>query len=433
MPNGRIVKPSLASLKSVLRPSVIGRSVLNVLFGQGVVYLISVVQITYLTSIFPPSSYGILAFCQTIATLSLVWTSYATNNTGVMALRAARDDAERSEVFSDHMSAQLMLLLVALIVLFIVLGFTFLHENWHIYAVVTASLLGTVLWPAWTMVAFERFKFLSVTNALIRIGPFFALLLFVRQPSQIFEAALCLFLPSLVILPGIVLPVRRTGVLAKLHLSIDRGLTVIRRDFGLAVSSWLNYMFTAYPILLAKFALAPEAFGLYAFADRFRALAASLIGVVALVFYSRFCAHLTGKGGLARFGQLSLVAIVGFASLIAVFLMVCAGWIIQIIGSEAYQPAFWAVRVLAASIPVLAFNFYLGYFIVPAYKLAKSHVIVVSAAMAAGCATIGLLPVSGPTQIAAIVLAVEVARAITSCIVIHRSGVRILSLSVPSG
>lgn len=421
-------------LHGMLR-SGLGKSVINMVFGQGLIYATSIAQITWMTSVFPPHAYGILAFGQTLLSLSLFWTAYAVNNTGVMGFRTAAGPDARRAVFGEQLSAQLMLQAAIIPPLFLAIIATDMRADWPVYLVVCASMIGNILWPAWVMVALERFRVISLVNTLLRVMSLVLLLAFVRHREQLLEAALCLFAPQLLILPVAWWHMRGLDLLRTRDFSLAAGWRVIQRDFHIALMNWINFAFTSLPVFLAKSTLDPSQFGLYAFADRFRALCAGFLGVIAMVFYSRFCSHLrtdVEHTGLARFGRLSLAAIVGLGALMGLALLATTEPIIHLLGSRAYLPSFRAVQTLALAVPFAAFNYFIGYFILPTYRLSRIQTALTVVALILGAlAGLGGLATSA-AAVAAIVLMLEAARALASVALLRLAGVRLLALKQPA-
>jgi O-antigen/teichoic acid export membrane protein len=400
--------------------------------GQGVVYLVSIGQITYLTSIFSPGSYGVLAFGQTLAALSMVWTSYAVNNTGVAAITAATTLGCRTRILWQHLAAQVLLLGAAWLVLALSLLFSPLRNDWPIYAIVGVSMLGQVLWPGWVMTALEQFRIVSLITTCTRILSFVALAVVVHDNSQIFAASLCLFLPSLIPIPVGIAVLFLSGKLSWQRPTMAGGMAILKRDFGLAASNWLMFFCSAFPIFFAKFILSPAGFGLYAFADRFRALAATFIGLIAMVLYSRFCKHLADERELPRFGRLALTGILVVSIAITTAIIAGAEIIVDILGSAAFQAGTTPLRILALTIPIAAFNYYVGYFIIATYRLVRQQVAGLAVSIAIGMVVMYLVPIQSALGIASIVLAFECLRATISVLTLQYYQLNLFSLTPPS-
>jgi O-antigen/teichoic acid export membrane protein len=281
-----------------------------------------------------------------------------------------------------------------------------------VLALALASLLLTVCWPAWVLVAEEDFSAVSIGNTLARVVSLAMLLLFVRHSDQLERAAFCLLSPVIVSMAFGLPRLIRSHRISRIGWDKIHPGRVLVGDFWVALSNWATFGFTVTPIFLAKGVLDPFSFGIFAFSDRFRSLASVLLALVTQVMFSRYSFYMGQRDARAnRIAKMSLAMALGLSVVILGAVWLFGGILIDIIGSKKFLSARYAMIILMASLPAYSFNMFVSQFSVFSFNFAKEYMAICLAVIAAGLLFAILGGAKSPVELATIYLTMEIARA----------------------
>ncbi len=193
---------------------------------SGIGYVYPILVFVYIARILHPEGLGSASFASSIASTFAIFTGLG------MPLYGLRSVAEKRDHSSGGMSELISELLVVRIVsgvvswlAFLVVTKILLHSNETLLMVYGFSILIAILDCSWLYKGMEDYTPLAWISALVRFGGLVALLLFVREETDILKYA-----GISVLIPGAISLVEIAYAERKWNLQILRGLYNIVHD-----------------------------------------------------------------------------------------------------------------------------------------------------------------------------------------------------------
>lgn len=412
----------------MLKPQSLRKSMGSLMVGQIINYLIVLVQIPYLTRHLSPEGFGIYAFANTLMLVGVNFIGYAVNTSSTFLFRKyVNSPVRRSLVFWNQLGVQIILAVTAsaLMLAWIALS-TELRKDGAVYLILIASFFFTAIYSPWVLAALEKFRVISMLITGSRILTLALMVLTVRDPGDVAWAFAAVILPNTLAAVGIYTWALRSGAVRPVPIRRWRPLMVLRRDFFIAMNIYAAIAFSYVGIILAKFLIEAHEYGLIAFADRFRWIAQIILPTFGTVLFSRYCGEraMSVERG-AAFGRKSAIVLALFGLAIGLGLAVLIKPAILVLGGRAFLPAAVPLLIVAATIPLIAINYYLTYFVVNVFDLGRLQLIVFVMAGVAVALALVLRQHATPTYVMAVIGTGELVRAVFSWAIIHASGMHV--------
>lgn len=417
----------------MLKQQSLKKSVGALMTGQIFNYLIMLIQIPYLTRHLSPEGFGVYSFVNTLMLVGVYFIGYAVNNSGTFLFRKfVNSPIKRSTVFWNQLSLQCLFAALASVIMLIwIANSQTLQANHTTYLLLILNFFFTALYCPWILSSLEKFKTISMLMTACRIATLILMFVFVNSPDDVALAFGAVIFPNALVALWFIIYILKQGIIVPIAPSRWRPFMVIKRDFPIALSVYATIGFSYIGIILAKFLVDGHDYGLIAFADRFRWIVQAIIPTFGAVLFSRYCgerAQSSMRGAL--FGGKSALALTGFGLIIALGLAIGAKPAIWLLGGSAFEGSYVPLLIVAASIPLIAINYYMTFFIINVFGLTSRQLFVLC--VTSSIMALALVMKENPTPIwvVSVISAGELARAIFTWLNIKTAGHHILKPGV---
>jgi PST family polysaccharide transporter len=330
---------------------------------QALGYLLPLITLPYVTRVLGVEAWGTVALVQIILGYFLLVTNWGFNLSATRKVAACRNDVEKlSQIFMATWVAQWILCLLACLVLCMFVGVLPYFEKFGKFYLLGSTLIfGNVLFPVWFLNGLERMRELAILQIATRCIAVPLIFLIITTPE---DAPLLLGIYGLT---GIL-----SGALAvfwiKKNLNLSWKMPTRSEVYGefkegasvFMSTVWISCYTTITPIILGSIS-GVSAVGYYAFADRFRSLAQSLVSPISTAIFPRL-SHLFAQNKqeakMLLFRSAKLILLLSGA--ISLILWILAPYIVLLMGGESFAPAITALKWLAPLPFVISISNILG-------------------------------------------------------------------------
>jgi PST family polysaccharide transporter len=330
---------------------------------QALGYLMPLITMPYVTRTLGVDAWGTVALTQVVLGYFSLVTAWGFNLSATRKISAYRNDIEKlSQIFMSTWIAQWILCMGACLILFLFIRFVPYFEKTSSYYLFGSTLiLGNVLFPIWFLNGLERMKELAVLQISTR---FIAVpLTFILITSQS-DAPLLLGISGFTgVLSGFLSIIWiRKNLQIRWHIPTIRQIyTEFKEGRSIFLSTiWISCYTSITPIVLDAIS-GVGAVAYYAFADRFRNLAQSILNPISQALFPRL-SHLFAQNDEEAKGLVikssKLILLVSFSSSLILWLF--ASYIVILMGGESFRPAIAVLRWLAPLPFVISLSNILG-------------------------------------------------------------------------
>lgn len=412
----------------MLKQQSIKKSISSLMAGQIVNYAIILVQTPYLTRHLSPEGFGVYSFANTLMLVGIYFIGYAVNNSATFLFRKyANYPARRSIVFWNQVSVQFVLAGVStlLMALWVWLSAD-LQKNTAVFVILIINFFFTAIYCPWVLAALERFRTITLLTTGARILTLLLMVSTVRDPGDVAWAFAAVILPNALIAIWFYVWAVKSGAVRPVPPRKWQPLMVLRRDFFIAMTVYAAIGFSHIGMILAKFLLSGHDYGLLAFADRFRWIVQVIVPTFGAVLFSRYCGEraISAERG-ASFGGKSALVLLAFGVVVGLGLAVFAKPAIWLLGGPEFASALMPLLIVSATIPMIAINYYLTFFVVNVFKLAKHQLLAFAATTVAVVAALTLKANPTPAYVIAVIGGGELMRALLTWLIVRASGMHV--------
>jgi len=330
---------------------------------QALGYVLPLITMPYVTRVLGVEVWGTLALVQVVLGYFTLVTNWGFNLSATRKVAAHRSDLEKlSQIFMATWLSQWILCIVACLILILLLRYVPYFEGASRYYLLGSTLIvGNVLFPVWFLNGLERMKELASIQILARFIAVPLTFILIKDQSDGplllgisgFAGILAGFLSILWIKKNLHL-VWKMPTIGQVYAEFKEGSSVFLSTV------WISCYTTITPIILGSIA-GVSAVGYYAFADRFRNLAQSILNPISQALFPRL-SHLfenNQQEAKALIIQSSkIILLVSISSSLMLWLL--APYIVVMMGGESFRPAITVLRFLAPLPIVISLSNILG-------------------------------------------------------------------------
>jgi len=322
----------------------------SLLLIQGASFLLPLVTFPYLVRVLGPESFGAMNFAAAITAYGALLADYGFNLSGSKLIAEARNDQnEINRIFWSIMSAKLLLAVIALALLLMACELAPpLQKIKGLVLAATPAILGAVLFPGWLLQGLERMSLTSFAaiGAQSLVIPFTFWL--VHSPL---DTPIAVFIrTSAPALAGatLLLWLTKTGVIRWRPLSWRNTYEALADGWHVFISSAAINLYTTSNQVILGFLCGTAQVGYFVAADRIRAAAQGLAGVLSNAVYPRVAAMMKTQRREAFRLAFRLMLIQGTTTFAGgVILWFASPYIVRLLMGPAFEASIPVLRWLA--------------------------------------------------------------------------------------
>ena len=310
---------------------------------QALGYLLPLITLPYVTRVLGVEAWGTVALVQVVLSYFILVTNWGFHISGTRKVAAHRNDPEKlSQIFMATWLTQWILCIAACLILFLFARF---EKSASYYLLGSTMILGNVLFPIWFLNGLERMKELATLQILTRSIAVPLTFMLISGPK---DAPLLLGISGLTGILSGALSIFWIKKNLKLRWQMPT-VCLVYAEFKEGRSVFLSTVWISCytPIILGSVA-GVSAVGYYAFADRFRNLAQSLLSPISNALFPRlshlFVQH-KQEAKLLLIQSTKIILLI--SSSISLMLWILAPYIVVIMGGESFEPAIAVLRWMA--------------------------------------------------------------------------------------
>lgn len=331
-------------------------------------YLISFVELTYVTRVLQPEAFGKISFLSTFTGYYLMIANLGMPIYAMRSCASVRNDREKlSNTFHELWSLCIILSAISFAAFSLsVLLVPNLRKNGMLLAVFGSSILMQSVNCEWLYKGLEKYKFIAEVSLICKVFALCGILLFVKSSQNILIYAVF----SVLISHGsniVYFVMRRQYIGSKTAFRFNpvhlKPLLVFFM-MSFAVSIYDNLDLTMLGFMKSEFDV-----GIYSVASKGKSVLAMTGGVVwgAILPYATTLWGENNRTDFERLAAKSLVFVTGFQTVVCAGCILFAHKIICLVAGDAYSGAVLSFRILLLSlIPIAMSNILGGQVLIPA-------------------------------------------------------------------
>jgi polysaccharide transporter, PST family len=154
-------------------------NVVSLSFMQGANYIIPLVAIPYLVRVLGDDRFGLVMFAQAFIQYFVIFVDFGLELTATREISIHRENKERvRQIFSAVMYLKILLLLAAFLIMnAVVFTFPQFRNEWMLYYLTFAMVVGQMMFPVWYFQGIEKMKYVVIFNLIAKTT--FTVLVFV--------------------------------------------------------------------------------------------------------------------------------------------------------------------------------------------------------------------------------------------------------------
>ncbi|NIK74662.1 PST family polysaccharide transporter [Thermonema lapsum] len=282
------------SVKRLLSSSLFQNFVANG-FWQLSNLLPPIILVPYLVNTLGGEQYGAFAFLQTLMEYGFLITDYGFLLSATKRVAQASSPAERAKIFANVVFIKLTL--VGILALFFFLGFGLIFSQEYSVGTIgflLLAILGYSLFPMWYFQGIEKFKFISILNALSKLLLMGTILYLVNERDDLTYAVVAysiayLFMGGV----GFIYALRSFGTPVFKLLSIKEIKLLLKEGGYFFTSSLMPTIYTHLPVVVLKFFTNNLFVGLFSLSLKIVTIAKYTLLAFVNVLYPRICRKAT--------------------------------------------------------------------------------------------------------------------------------------------
>jgi len=155
---------------------------------QGANYILPLLILPYLIQTIGVENFGILSFAEATIVYFMILTDYGFNSTATRWISIHREDKQKvTEIFSAVLMAKFILMVIsAMILTLLILLSDRFYEHKEVYIFTFGMVIGQVLFPTWFFQGFEKMKYITYLNTILKIISTLSIFIFITQASDFY-------------------------------------------------------------------------------------------------------------------------------------------------------------------------------------------------------------------------------------------------------
>lgn len=249
-------------------------------------YVIPLLTLPYLLRVLGVEGFGKLMLCQALVQYLILITDFGFNFSATRKIAQAQDKTEIDNIFTNTISAKIILLVISFFLLAIVINaLDMFSDIKSITIVLFIMVIGNAFYPVFFFQGIEKMKNIAWVSITSKVVLFIGLLFFVKEKNDLIKAAYVFSICSL--LPAIF----SYCVIACEKYTKYNGfnfigaMTEIKDSLPLFISQVSISFYSTFNILLLGMFFSPTIVGFYAAADKLRsAVQAGFLPIQQVIF-----------------------------------------------------------------------------------------------------------------------------------------------------
>lgn len=308
-------------------------------------YIFPLITYPYLARVIGVSGFGKIAFAGAIVAWVQTIADWGFNYTATRDVARNRENPQRvSEIFSNVLWARILLTVVSFLVLCVlILVIPKFRSNSAIILVSFLMIPGHIFFPEWFFQAYERMKYTSIINILIKMVFIIAVFVFIKDSSDyILQPLLSSVSYVLCGLVALYIIVVKWGIRIQ-RPSIKAVINTIKESTDIFINNLApNFYNSLSKVLLGFYSVESSPNGILDAADRIVTIFYHFLMVISRTFFP-FLARRIDKHKV--YVKLNL----GITCFMATAIFILAPMIIRLLYSEAFLDAVLPLRILSIS------------------------------------------------------------------------------------
>lgn len=308
-------------------------------------YIFPLITYPYLARVIGVSGFGKIAFASAIVAWVQTIADWGFNYTATRDVARNRENPQRvSEIFSNVLWARILLTVVSFLVLCVlILVIPKFRSNSAIILVSFLMIPGHIFFPEWFFQAYERMKYTSIINILIKMVFIIAVFVFIKDSSDyILQPLLSSVSYVLCGMVALYIIVVKWGIRIQ-RPSIKAVINTIKESTDIFINNLApNFYNSLSKVLLGFYSVESSPNGILDAADRIVTIFYQFLMVISRTFFP-FLARRIDKHKV--YVKLNL----GITCFMATAIFILAPMIIRLLYSEAFLDAVLPLRILSIS------------------------------------------------------------------------------------
>lgn len=397
---------------------------------QGSNYILPLITFPYLVRVLGPEKFGLLGFAGATVAYFTLLISFGFNLSATRQISIHRENREKiSQIYSAIIFIQLSFFLLSLFLLSaLVFSFEKFSQDWYVYYIIFASVLGTIMFPVWFYQGMERMKYITYMNLLSKLIYTVFIFLIIHQENDFYKVPL--LSSVLAVLTGLVsLWIIRYSFQIKFSLpSVQDLVFQLKEGWHIFISTVAINLYTTSTTFILGLFTNNTIVGYYTAGEKLVKAVQGLTQPISQTIYPYIAklVHRSKQDGLLFIRKVILFIGAG-TFVLSVLLLVFAEGIVDLVLGSNYQHSIIVVQILSFSPFIIGLSNVLGIQTMLNYGMKKefSKVLIAGSVINLILSFI-LVPMFQEVGSAVSVLIVELFVTITMFIYLHKKGIRIM-------
>ena len=397
---------------------------------QGSSYILPLITFPYLVRVLGPEKFGLLGFAGATVAYFTLLISFGFNLSAARQISIHRGDKDKiGQIFSAIISIQLIFFLLSLALLSILIfSFEKFSQDWYVYYLIFASVLGTMMFPLWFYQGMERMKYITYLNLLSKLVYTVSIFIFIQQEDDFYFVPLISSLLAFITGLISIWIIYNTFQIRYRLPSISNLSYQLKEGWHIFISSVAINLYTTSTTFILGLFTNNTIVGYYTAGEKLVKAVQGLNQPISQTIYPYIAklVHTSKEDGLLFIRKVFLF--IGIGTFIAsALLLIFADNIVGLVLGENYQHSIIVIQILSFSPFIIGLSNVLGIQTMLNYGMKKefSKVLMMGSLINLILSVI-LVPMFQEAGSAASVLIVEMFVTITMFIYLHKKGIRIM-------
>ena len=397
---------------------------------QGSSYILPLITFPYLVRVLGPEKFGLLGFAGATVAYFTLLISFGFNLSATRQISIHRGDKDKiGQIFSAIISIQLIFFLLSLALLSILIfSFEKFSQDWYVYYLIFASVLGTMMFPLWFYQGMERMKYITYLNLLSKLVYTVSIFIFIQQEDDFYFVPLISSLLAFITGLISIWIIYNTFQIRYRLPSISNLSYQLKEGWHIFISSVAINLYTTSTTFILGLFTNNTIVGYYTAGEKLVKAVQGLNQPISQTIYPYIAklVHTSKEDGLLFIRKVFLF--IGIGTFIAsALLLIFADNIVGLVLGENYQHSIIVIQILSFSPFIIGLSNVLGIQTMLNYGMKKefSKVLMMGSLINLILSVI-LVPMFQEAGSAVSVLIVEMFVTITMFIYLHKKGIRIM-------
>ncbi|MEB7713075.1 flippase [Kluyvera cryocrescens] len=330
--------------------NLLNRNIFYLSIVQGSNFLLPLITFPYLVRVLGPHNFGLLGFCQATMQYLVLLTDYGFNWTGTRLVATNKNNANKIDsIFWSILYAKIAFSIIALLILIVLCVFIEKYNSlWLIMLSLFPMVIGSIIYPIWFFQGLEKMRLVTICTVTSRLLIIPFIFVYVREPSDILNAALIQSLVYLVAGIMALIIIKRKGLVNEHCFNVNEIIKCITDSWYIFISTSAISLYTTSTAIILGFVSGPAAVGYFNAANTIRSAAQNLLTPITQALYPHISGLIVSDYKSALTIIRKSLRIVGFISFVGGVLLFCfSPQIVEIGIGKSYVESIDVLRIMA--------------------------------------------------------------------------------------